>query len=347
MILQPLLLTRWEWYKLRRRWMPWVLLALVLFITQISLWGTFAAYVSGDSGDTRFSFATRDESGSEIIVMYSCSDLEGGRIPPSVERLSGNTKLRVLERVESHRNQCADTSDDVSELRQLFAIPSSIANSIGISFSVGIFLIMVLASSVMGVEYSWGTLRAVLTRGSGRWQLLASKLLLFELAGIAGFLVAAVLVAVSSLIAVPLAGDGGGLVNTGDWSTVAIVLGKAAYGIFPYAVLATFLTVLTTSAGVGVSIAIGYYVGEFILMTILLAFFDWADHLVGYVLGPNVIGWMTVEEALTTGDGALLRVGDPPGVLHAFFVLLVYVVVMGAVTFWIFQRKDVAGAKGE
>ena len=44
MILQVLRLTRWEWFKLRRRWMPWILLAPLVVIPQIWLWGEYFAY---------------------------------------------------------------------------------------------------------------------------------------------------------------------------------------------------------------------------------------------------------------------------------------------------------------
>ena len=32
MVMQVANLTRWEWFKLRRRWVPWVLLGFVLVI---------------------------------------------------------------------------------------------------------------------------------------------------------------------------------------------------------------------------------------------------------------------------------------------------------------------------
>ena len=44
MIAQVLRLTRWEWFKLRKRWMPWILLAVAVAITQLSIWGTFFSY---------------------------------------------------------------------------------------------------------------------------------------------------------------------------------------------------------------------------------------------------------------------------------------------------------------
>ena len=56
-------------------------------------------------------------------------------------------------------------------------VPSSLANALAVGSGVGAVLIMILAASVIGAEYGWGTLRTTLTGGPGRWQLLASKLL--------------------------------------------------------------------------------------------------------------------------------------------------------------------------
>ena len=38
MMIQVLRLTRWELFKLRKRWMPWILLGIVVVITQLILW---------------------------------------------------------------------------------------------------------------------------------------------------------------------------------------------------------------------------------------------------------------------------------------------------------------------
>ena len=51
------------------------------------------------------------------------------------------------------------------------------------------------------------------------------------------------------------------------------------------------------------------------------------------LLGSNVLKWLS--EAST------------PDTLRAFFVILAYTMVFVAAAIWIFQRRDVAGAKGE
>ena len=38
MAMQVVLLTRWEWFKLRRRWVPWILLGFALALSQLVFW---------------------------------------------------------------------------------------------------------------------------------------------------------------------------------------------------------------------------------------------------------------------------------------------------------------------
>ena len=37
-LMQVATLTKWEWFKLRRRWVPWILLGFVLVIEQLVFW---------------------------------------------------------------------------------------------------------------------------------------------------------------------------------------------------------------------------------------------------------------------------------------------------------------------
>ena len=91
-----------------------------------------------------------------------------------------------------------------------------------------------------------------------------------------------------------------------------------------------------------------YYFAEFLLVRILGGLFDWFSNVTDYLLGANTTTWMTTTDVVTTaGSASLFGITDPPGTLHAFLVLLIYVVVLGGVATWLFQRRDIAGARGE
>ena len=185
--------------------------------------------------------------------------------------------------------------------RQTFVLPNSLSNGLAVAHSIGAVLIMILASSVLGTEYGWGTLRAVLTRGVNRWQFLGAKALSLLLLGAGGFIIVALTVAVSSLIVASLLVDDGGLANSGQWSTVAMMFGKAVYGLLPYLVVALFLSVLTASSSMGIAFSLAYFFVESILVQILEGLFDWFSNVTDFLLGTSVTSWMTERGVRATG----------------------------------------------
>ena len=282
MISQLALLSRWEWYKLSRRRMPWVLLIIALAVPQVVLWGSFSVF--------QFSDATRG----------------------------------------------------------VFVLPSSLLTALRTSYTTGVILILVLSSTVVGSEYGWGTLRTALAKGPGRWQFLVSKALLLALLGLATLLLVSLTVAISSLIAAYLTiDDTGWFDQRSQWSEFGVILGKTAFGLVPYMVIGLFFTVLTSSSAGGVSISLAYYfVVEQIVAPLLSFLFDWFDPIFNYVLGHAVDGWMA-ESGGAVGLAALANSDGLPSVLHGFLVMLGYIVVAGAASLWLFQRRDVTGARGD
>ena len=84
MIVPVLRLTRWEWFKLRKRWMPWILLSIVVVITQFFLWGAYAAYHNEAirsfvrSGNL-YSASTQTDDGI-VSIELTCADVAEGRL---------------------------------------------------------------------------------------------------------------------------------------------------------------------------------------------------------------------------------------------------------------------------
>ena len=201
--------------------------------------------------------------------------------------------------------------------------------------------IMILAASVVGVEYGLGTLRTTLTRGVGRWQLLGAKLIMLMVAGIAGFIVLSAFLAIASGVIAGIAviippAEGEALIGTEPqaWLDAAIGAGKVVYALAPYVALAVFLAVVTQSTAQGISISMSYYLLELIAAPILGGIAEWLESVLDVaLLDSNVGEWMNTANTTDT--------------LRAFFVILVYTAVFVAAALWIFQRRDVAGAKGE
>ena len=351
MIRHVLRLTIAEWYKMRRRWMPWILLGFIVLITQVFLWGSYVAYHASDDPFGAL-IPPYDYNDSEGSIVVTCNDAVEGRaeekfarITARAGKLAGEERERVAAEAVEWRETCEGylTPD---EARAAFALPSSITTeSLTLSF-----MIIILAATVIGMEYGWGTLRTALTRGVGRWQLLSAKLIMVMVAGIAWMIVVGALAAISSLLAgiIPPAEEGSLIVTeAGAWKDVAIGAGKTVYSLAPFVALPVFLTVVTRSTAQGTSLSMGYYVFELILAPVLGGLASWlAKALDVALLTNNVSEWMSTG-VRTEAQQALGTVVEQPDTLRAFFVILVYTGVFGAAAFWLFQRRDVAGAKGE
>ena len=353
MIVDVLRLIRWEWFKLRKRWMPWILLIVALAVVQATLWGFYASYANVGNEYASGYPGVPDARGSSPIIRISCVDILEGTADAKVELVIGEMREDAPKRVEQRREHgsCPDIVEQIAEDREchrgFFVLPGGLANALGVAHYIGLLLVMILGASTVGAEYGWGTLRTALTKGTGRWQFLGAKALSLVLFSVAGLLVVSLTVVVSSLIAASLTlGDGGGLAGAGQWSTVAVMFGKATYVLVAYAILALFLTVLTSSSSMGIAMSLAYYFAELILGRILGDLFAWFDNVSDFLIGFNTAAWMS-ESGVVTTEGTLFPVSDPPGALHAFVVLLTYIVVLGGAAFWLFQRRDVAGARGE
>ena len=167
------------------------------------------------------------------------------------------------------------------------------------------------------------------------------------LLGAAGFLVLGAAAAISSILAavIPPA-ESGGLFDSGSWGDAAVTFGKAVYGLAPYVALAAFLTVLTQSSAAGMSIGMGYFVIELIFVP-LLRNFEWFDNISEALLGTNVDKWMQVSlvEVKISGSGVPSE-QMTSDTLQAALILLAYTAALAAAAFFVFQRRDITGAKG-
>ena len=348
MIAHILRLTGWEWYKLQRRWMPWILLAVMILFNQVGFWGAYVGYRTEAFGPSFHTSIGNDQD--KVDISLTCADIRGGSVPPEVEQLDERGRKQALEQIEVFRTgSCAGYEQNREGVQQGLSFPYSIGFSLALSYVLWIILITILAASAMGVEYGWGTLRMALTKGTGRWQFLAGKILALVLMGAAGLVVVSVTVSISSLIAAltlptPTPGEGAALAGAGEDRLEAAVtfgrmLGKVLYVFLPYMMLALFFAVLTSSAATAIAVTLTYRVVELIFVPILAGQFDWFQDIADYLPGPNVSIWLRPEFQLG-------GVAEQASILRAFLVLTAYLVIIGGATFALFQRRDIAGAKG-
>ncbi len=342
MIGQLFNLVRWEWFKLQRRWMPWILLAIMLLFSQLFIWGTFFSYKSQVQSSGEVFIGGRDIEGSFRV---SCNDVLAG----NTSSLPSNISPDMLQEL---KRQCASMAQGRdSQLREMysgFTIPGSIPNVLGVAQSMGMILIAILTASTLGTEFGWGTMRAVLVRGTGRWQYLTAKLVLLALLAGAALLVVSVVTLATSALAGALAPQPPpGEVDSLGWNDAAINFGKAWFAMLPFVALAACVTMLTASSAVGMAVALAYYFAEQIVVGIFINLFDWFQNVADYLMVENINTWMQGNQQGRVsfgGDGNLAEATT--GELHAFLVLSAYLLVLGVIAFRRFQKRDIAGASG-
>ena len=170
--------------------------------------------------------------------------------------------------------------------------------------------------------------------------------------GAAALVVGTASLAISSFIASLTLEGGNWIAESAEWGEVARMFGKTVFGLVPYVALAVFFAVLTSSSGAAIGLSLGYAVAEGIVVGIL-ASFEWFERISGFILGQAVGGWLGTAGNVAFSGGGDASFGDAavvavqPEALQGFLVSLAYIVILSGLAFWIFQRRDIAGAKGE
>ena len=353
MIARLLLLIQGELFKLRRRWLPWILLAVAILVSQAFLWGFHVVYHTTDGEGTNAFISDYQYTGETASIEVTCADLLGGHIEERIQPLSEEERLIVKGEVAEWSLECSDYVSGNENLF-LFVMPGSILGSLVLMFMTGLpfLLIMILSASMLGSEYGWGTLRMALLRGTGRWQLLSAKLMLCVVVGAGGIVVIALVNILSSIIIGIIPPDEGVslmVLNEGEmWrfvlSEAAKFFGKAVYATVPYICLGAFFVVLTRSTAQGISLSIVGYIAEAMVVPPLLAISERLDGVREGLLSSNVREWMSFGQ---TEAEAALQGTRHPDTTQAFFVILGYSVALVMVSLWLFQRRDVSGSRGE
>lgn len=330
-------LMRWEWFKLQRRWMVWILLVFALLFAQLAVWGDF------------FSYQNLSETGGELTVPATLQERQG-RAPDTVrcdDLLSGDPARQpkdldaqvVAGLAAQCRQQAATLPARLERSYGDFTLPGSIPEMLDTVQTLGLILMAILTASAIGIDYGTGTLRSVLTQGTGRWPYLTAKLLTLALLAAIGLLIALVSVAISSTVAGNLAGAPPA--STGapapTWSEAGVELWKSWVSVLPYIVLTAFVTVVARSSAAGMAVGLGYYVFEPLVIALLTNFFSWSQNVANYLLVRNISAW---------SGGGFPSAGTPPDQTHALVVMAVYTLLLGGVAFWLFERRDVQGATG-
>ena len=120
-------------------------------------------------------------------------------------------------------------------------------------------------------------------------------------------------------------------------------------GLVLHTPLRGLVAVATRSSATGIGVGLGYYFFEQIFVGIFINLFDWFQRIADFLLVYNIGAFMGAGDSEGEGgNGGGFTIGgflgDAPSELHAFLVIAAYILVLGGLAFYLFQRRDIPGA---
>lgn len=205
----------------------------------------------------------------------------------------------------------------------------------------GALFVVILASSLVATEFTWGTIRTILPRAPGRMPFLTAKIVIAL-----GFAVALVIVG----FAVSLAMSGlvtavEGLHTDLDlsyWQQCVTSMGKVLFVMLPYIALAMMVSLWTRSSAAGIGVTLGILLLEPIVMGVVDAAGGSLARLPEFFLSRNVSAVLDGQgRAGPGGDGLFGTAANLPPARQAALVLGFYAIAFTGLFYWRFSTRDI------
>lgn len=204
-------------------------------------------------------------------------------------------------------------------------------NGFAIGLQISIILVIVLAAQLMGSEYGWGTIRAMVSRASGRIPFILAKLVV-----LGGY--AILTLVVTAAASVGLAFLFGSLANNdtsmsgGDWMNVIEAIGRGMLSLGVYAIIALVITILSRSTAAGIAGALALVFLEPAIWALLGAASDTFDRVSEYFISYNVSALSSIGSENETAAFDATR---------GTIILAAWLVGLLAIALLIFRRRDI------
>ena len=228
-------------------------------------------------------------------------------------------------------------------------LPDSLFISISITMILGTILLVILAGTIVGGEYSGGTVRLVLTRGPTRIQFLLSKIGTLLLCVVLGFVMMVLTgLGVGALLTLP-----SGLATSldflqhGGWLHALLYPLIALFGLFVYTMLALFLATLGRATVAGVAGTLVWFVLESVLSGVLNllppgSVANFLKAVPDYFISNNISLLLHSQTNYFISDPYFaVNAPSTSASLHALLVLLIYLVIFIILPLWVSIRRDI------
>ena len=228
----------------------------------------------------------------------------------------------------------------------VYFLKDAITGVMSILGSIGMILAVVLVANGMGSEYSWNTIRPYLLCSESRLKMFTAKLIAAAVFIIAGMIIGLIIAILLGSLFTAIRGfswDMGSSTASFTGRELLIFV-RSLYVMLPYILLAFLFTVLGRSTAAGIGFGIGASVLESIITGLMLMAHGWLAKIPNYLLTPNI---QKINSLAQSSGGLTINIGSntiqTPSSIHAFIVLAVYCVAFIAISFTLFQKRDVTG----
>lgn len=201
-----------------------------------------------------------------------------------------------------------------------------------------VVLAIILGGTLVGGEYSLGTVRLMFTRGPTRVQFLLSKVAVLAICVIPTLLLTILLGSAVGAVMANLAGVGTGLgfvtASVAGHFVLFVLLGMLFW--LSYTLMALFFGTLGRSTVAGIVGPLVWLLVEPVISGFLAGAPGFVQHIPDYFLGNNLLSLIHDQmHALAIGDAGAYPAG------HALLVVAAYLIAFVGVACWLTVRRDV------
>jgi ABC-type transport system involved in multi-copper enzyme maturation permease subunit len=243
------------------------------------------------------------------------------------------------ERAQAQKLKQAVLLNDFALLR----LPGSLFSAVSVTMIVGTMLLVILAGTIVGGEYSGGTIRFIMTRGPTRVQFLLSWIGALLLCVVLGFVAMVLTGLVVGALLTVFSGTTTSLdfLQRSGWVHILLYPLLALFGLFICTMLALFLAILGRATTAGIAGVLIWFVLETILSRVLSLLTpspitNFLKVIPDYFISNN-INALLQNQVHYFSDNPPSAVSD----LHALLVLVGYLVVFIALSLWVIIRRDI------
>jgi ABC-2 type transport system permease protein len=165
----------------------------------------------------------------------------------------------------------ADLEGEV-QVRLVLSFPNAYSTLVGIILSFGGLLAVTYGAAVIGADWAWGTIRAIVARGESRMRYTVVTFMAIAIMLGIGVLAAFAVGSVVAVFAADMAGYGSaGATEASTLATIPDLLGRTWLGVTEQAAIGFAIAMLFRSQLAGVAAGLAFYFGEVFLGLVPLA----------------------------------------------------------------------------